>query len=78
MANASLNITVVEKRMFSATEAAEYTGIPKTHFKSTCPVQPIELRPGTVVYDKRDLDVWLDGIKTGAEATTQAEIVGKI
>lgn len=78
MSSASLNISVVEKRMFSATEAADYTGIPKKHFKATCPVQPIELRPGTVVYDKRDLDVWIDGIKAGAEATTQADIVGKL
>ena len=78
MGNASLNISVVEKRMFSATEAADYTGIPKKYFKNTCPVQPIELRPGTTLYDKRDLDVWIDGIKTGVGATTQAEIVGKI
>ena len=57
MSSVSLNISVVEKRMLSTTEAADYTGLPRKHFKVTCPVQPIELRPGTVVYDKRDLDV---------------------
>jgi len=78
MSSASLNISIVEKRMFSATQAADYTGIPKKHFKATCPVQPIELRPGTVVYDKRDLDVWIEGVKAGNEAITQADIVGKL
>lgn len=78
MGNASLNISVVEKRMFSASEAADYTGIPKKHFKATCPVQPIEMRPGTVLWDKRDLDVWIDGMKSGAELATHDAILDKL
>ncbi|MHA3915683.1 hypothetical protein [Halovulum sp. GXIMD14793] len=78
MGNASLNISVVDKRMFSATEAADYTGIPRKHFKNTCPVQPVELRPGAKLYDKRDLDVWIDGIKTGTELATQDAILDKL
>lgn len=78
MGSANLNISVIEKRMLKQSEAASYTGLAVKHFKDTCPVQPIELRPGTVLYDKRDLDVWIDGIKTGAEPTTQDAIVSKI
>lgn len=78
MSSASLNISVVDKRMFSAAEAADYTGISRKHFKNTCPVQPIELRPGAKLYDKRDLDVWIDGIKTGTELVTKDAILGKL
>lgn len=78
MGNASLNISVVEKRMLKQSEAASYTGLAVKHFKATCPVQPIELRPGTVLYDKRDLDTWIDGMKTGAEMASQDAILGRL
>jgi len=78
MASANLNINVIEKRMLKQAEAASYTGLAVKHFKATCPVQPIELRPGTVLYDKRDLDVWIDGIKTGTEMATKDVILGKL
>ena len=78
MANASLSISVNEKRMLKQAEAADYTGLPAKHFKATCPVQPVEMRPGTVLWDKRDLDRWIDGMKEGAEMATQDAILGKL
>ena len=78
MSSASLNISVVEKRMLKQVEAASYTGLAVKHFKVTCPVQPIELRPGTLVYDKRDLDTWIDAVKTGTELASQDAIVGRL
>ena len=78
MANANLNISVIEKRMLKQSEAAEYTGLPVKHFKVTCPVQPVEMRPGTILWDKRDLDKWIDAMKNGAEAATQKAILGKL
>lgn len=78
MSSASLNISVVEKRMLKQSEAASYTGLAVKHFKAACPVQPIELRPGTVLYDKRDLDTWIDGMKTGAEMASQDAILGRL
>lgn len=78
MANANLNISVVDKRMFSNAEAADYTGLPVTHFKATCPVQPVEMRPGKLLWDKRDLDTWIDAMKEGAEMATQDAILGKL
>jgi len=78
MANANLNISVIEKRMLKQAEAADYTGLPVKHFKATCPVQPVEMRPGTVLWDKRDLDKWIDAMKEGAEMATQDAILGKL
>jgi hypothetical protein len=78
MSSASLNISVVEKRMLKQSEAASYTGLAVKHFKATCPVRPIELRPGTALYDKRDLDTWIDGIKTGTEMVSQDAILGML
>jgi len=78
MSSASLNISVVEKRMLKQSEAASYTGLAVKHFKTTCPVQPLEPRPGTILWDKRDLDTWIDGMKTGAEMATQDAILSKL
>ncbi len=78
MASASLNITVTEKRMLNQSEAAGYTGLPVKHFKATCPVQPVEMRPGSILWDKRDLDQWIDAMKEGAEMATQDAILGKL
>ncbi|MEC3863301.1 hypothetical protein VK792_18590 [Mesobacterium sp. TK19101] len=78
MGNANLNISVIEKRMLSQTEAASYTGLPVKHFKASCPVQPLEIRPGARAWDKRDLDRWIDEMKEGAEMTTQDAILGKL
>jgi hypothetical protein len=78
MANASLNITVIEKRMLKQSEAANYIGLPEKLFKTTCPVQPIEIRPTMLLWDKRDLDKWIDAMKEGAEMATQDAILSKL
>lgn len=78
MANANLNISVIEKRMLKQAEAADYTGLPNKHFRATCPVQPVEMRPGMPLWDKRDLDKWIDAMKEGAEMATQDAILGKL
>ena len=78
MTNANLNISVIEKRMLKQSEAAMYTGLAVKHFKATCPVQPVKVRPGTVLWDKRDLDKWIDAMKEGAEMATQDAILGKL
>lgn len=74
----NLNITVVEKRMLRPSEAASYSGLALKHFRADCPVQPVELRPGVVLYDKRDLDQWIDGLKDGVADMTHSEILGRL
>ena len=78
MGNASLNINFVDKRMYKESEAASYSGLTVQSFKATCPVQPVELCPGKKLYDKRDLDTWIDNVKTGTELLSQDAILGKL
>ncbi|TQD35578.1 hypothetical protein FKW81_08085 [Rhodobacter capsulatus] len=78
MASTNLNISVIEKRMFRESEAASYSGLAVKHFKIACPVQPIQLRPGVMLWDKRDLDLWIDDVKTGTHASTHDAILGRL
>lgn len=78
MAGATLNLSVVEKRMLTATEAASYMGLAAKHFKDACPVRPVEIRKGDRRWDKRDLDHWIDGLKEGVEMTARDDILGRL
>ena len=78
MASASLNINVNEKRMLNKSEAAVYSGLPQKQFRTTCPVQPIEIHAGKALWDKRDLDRWIDAMKEGVEMASQDAILGKL
>ena len=52
--------------------------LPVKHFKIACPVQPIQLRQGVLLWDKRDLDLWIDDVKTGTQATTHDAILARL
>ncbi|MDJ1008655.1 MAG: hypothetical protein QNJ13_12630 [Paracoccaceae bacterium] len=78
MANATLNLSVVEKRSLKQAEAASYSGLPAKHFKTTCPVQPVEMRPGVLLWDKRDLDRWIDAMKEGDAPTERDAILARL
>jgi hypothetical protein len=78
MGSANLNITVIEVRLLKLGEAAKYAGLAEKHFKSLCPVLPVELQSGTKLWDKRDLDGWIDSVKTGEQAFTQDSILGRL
>jgi hypothetical protein len=41
-------------------------------------VQPIQLRQGVLLWDKRDLDLWIDDVKTGTQATTHDAILARL
>lgn len=78
MATASLNLTVIEKRMLTPVEGAAYSGIPLTFFKLECPVAPVELRPSTLLYDKQDLDKWIDSKKHNPSIGSHDSIVERL
>lgn len=78
MATASLNISVTEKRMMNEAEASSYCGLAIKHFKEACPVQPIKLGGRILCFDKRDLDLWIDTVKTGNADTSHASIVARL
>jgi hypothetical protein len=67
MPTATLNLTVVSKRMLTRREAAEHCGRPLKMFEVECPVSPIKFANGDLRWDVRDLDSWLDTLKTGTD-----------
>ncbi|MCZ4352952.1 hypothetical protein O4H61_10545 [Roseovarius aestuarii] len=78
MATTNLNINVVDKRMFKQSEAASYAGLPVKHFKTACPVRLVELKQGTLLWDRRDLDLWIDDVKSGAVIDTRDTILDRL
>ena len=78
MAATSLNIHLIDKRMYRETEAAEYTGVPHKSFRVFCPVQPVRMTPKLLLWDKRDLDLWIDSLKGEAANHSHDDIVGRL
>jgi len=78
MATTNLNISVIDKRMMKQSEAASYSGLPVKHFKAACPVRPVELKEGTLLWDRKDIDLWIDAVKSGAMTETRDEILGRL
>lgn len=77
MSVATLNIKVSPRRMLTPREAAEYCGIAAKRFPVECQVLPIEMPNGSKLYDMRDLDSWLDGLK-GGDVSGDDEIVARL
>ncbi|TIQ46369.1 MAG: hypothetical protein E5X49_02065 [Mesorhizobium sp.] len=77
MSMAMLNIRMTPRRMLPLREAAEYVGVPSKRFAAVCPVTPVGMPDGSRLYDIRDLDRWLDSLKSG-DALSDDEIVGKL
>jgi hypothetical protein len=66
MSSATLNIKVSPRRMLTVREAAAYCGLTPKRFPLECSVSPVEMPGGAKLYDMRDLDQWIDGLKDGA------------
>lgn len=45
------------------------------HFKTACPVRPVELKQDTLLWDRRDLDLWIEDVKSGAVTDTRDTIL---
>lgn len=65
MTSATLNIKISPRRMLSYGEAARYCGLPAKRFPLECGVAPVAMPGGRKMYDMRDLDLWIDGMKQG-------------
>jgi len=77
MAAATLNLRISPRRMLSTRDAAEYCGLPVNRFPAACGVMPVEMPNGARLYDIRDLDAWLDSLKSG-DPTGDDELLGKL
>lgn len=78
MATTNLNISVIDKRMLKQSEAASYAGLSVKHFKTACPVRPVELMQGALRWDRRDLDLWIDDVKSGSVTDTHETILDRL
>jgi hypothetical protein len=67
MPNATLNLTIVSKRMLTKREAAEHCGRPLKSFEIECTAPPVKFANGDLRWDIRDLDAWLDTFKSSAD-----------
>jgi hypothetical protein len=65
MSTATLNLTVVQKRMLTKREAAEHCGRSLKSFARECNALPVKFANGDLRWDVHDLDAWLDSLKAG-------------
>lgn len=77
MSSATLNIRMSPRRLLKPRDAAEYCGMTVKRFPSECRVSPIAMPSGDKLYDIRDLDSWIDGMKSGA-TDSDDDIIGKL
>lgn len=66
------------RRMLAPAEAALYVGLPLKSFKALCPTAPVDLGGGKLWYDQRDLDGWIDTVKTNEASQTREQILGRL
>ena len=78
MSSATLNLNVLPRRMLKPAEAAGYCGRSLKRFQSECPVQPVEFDNGDKRYDIRDLDAWLDSLKSAHTDIEDDDIVARL
>jgi hypothetical protein len=65
MSCATVQLNIVPKRMLTKSEAAHHCGRPVKRFELECDVAPMKFPNGDRRYDVRDLDEWLDRLKSG-------------
>ncbi|WP_208990167.1 hypothetical protein [Pseudovibrio brasiliensis] len=63
MARAQLNLSIQPYRMLKRADAASYCGLSATSFLANCPVPAVLLPGGRKVWDVKDLDRWIEGLK---------------
>lgn len=64
MTTATLRLKISPRRMLTGQEAADYCGLPIKKFSNACQIKPVQLPSSDMRYDIRDLDHWLDGLKS--------------
>jgi hypothetical protein len=77
MVSAVIHLEIIPKRMLTKAEAAHHCGRSAKSFETECPVSPVRFANGQLRYDVRDLDTWLDELKSG-RVTDADDIVAKL
>ena len=65
---ATVNLRVQPFRLLKRVDAAHYCARSAKTFETQCPVRPITMANGDVLWDVYDLDAWIDGLKAGASS----------
>jgi hypothetical protein len=68
MPTATLNLSIIARRMLSKADAAHYCGLAVRRFEVECPVRPVRVGEKTL-WDIRDLDEWLNTLKESKDDT---------
>ena len=63
--------------MLKKLDAAAYCGLTPAGFERNCKAVPVKYPDGTKLWDVRDLDAWLDALKTG-QADTDDDILNQL
>jgi hypothetical protein len=72
----TLNIRVSPRRMLSLREAADYCGISAKKLPTVTGISPVAMPDKKSLYDIKDLDRWLDSLKTNAPNSREAILAG--
>jgi hypothetical protein len=67
MGTATVNICFKPVRLFTKADAAHYCCYRNVKtFEAECPVRPIRMANGELLYNLHDVDTWIDSLKNGA------------
>jgi hypothetical protein len=59
----TVTLLVRPYRLLTKVEAAHYCRRPVKKFEMHCPVSPIKMADGDLLWDVQDLDRWIDALK---------------
>jgi hypothetical protein len=62
-----VSITISPRRLLKKGEAAAYCRRTVRQFENECPVAPVQMPGGDLLYDVQDLDDWIDSLKSRVE-----------
>lgn len=68
---------IIRDRMLTQAEAASYTKVKPGRLRRICPVLPVKI-DGTILWDRHDLDEWIDTVKREAEASRHSVILDRL
>jgi hypothetical protein len=71
-----ISLKVEPYRILSKREAANYCKISVRDFPIRCPVRPLNMGRGEMLYDVRDLDRWIDSFKGAQDGAD--DIIGRL
>lgn len=74
----TLNLRVQPYRLLAKAEAAHYCRLSVKNFPTQCPVKPIKMADGVLLWDVLDLDKWIDSLKSGANDDAADVILAKL